>query len=510
MARREEEVTPERPGPDRPAVSEADSGPPPAPDEDAPSPPRAESAPDPDSGPTPPPTDQRPAESAASDSSDAATAISTPPPPPTTPAARPPAPPATAPTVPSSTASNSAQPSDRTDGPVAPTAPAAAVGTGLPATAPAASGHHHHHPSIEARLRELFHITKLRRLKPFFVWLAIFYVLWIGIVAWQNAWLTMLAHWPIAVAMALGSYVAGSTPMGGGTIGFPVLVLFFDFEATIGRDFSFAIQSIGMTSAAIFIFATRARRLAWKVLGGAAAGTLIGTPLGCLYLAPALAGYDLVLKLTFAVIWASFGLLHFYRIRQITATHGAVRISTPLQLAVGFAFGLLGGLISSIVGVGIDMLVYILLVILFRADLKIAIPTSVILMALTSLIGVAVNGMRVGLGPEVIANWYAAAPIVALGAPFGALVVHFMPRTPTLLFVSFLCVLQYVWTCLDQKVTGWPLVASLAGIVAFNIFFQLLYALGTRLDRRTERIRADRQEAHREAAARAAGHADAS
>jgi hypothetical protein len=36
--------------------------------------------------------------------------------------------------------------------------------------------------------------------------------------------------------MAFGSYVAGSTPMGGGTVGFPILVLLFDLPATLGRD----------------------------------------------------------------------------------------------------------------------------------------------------------------------------------------------------------------------------------------------------------------------------------
>ena len=42
----------------------------------------------------------------------------------------------------------------------------------------------------------------------------------------------------IAAAMAVGSYFAGSTPMGGGTVGFPVLVLLFDGPATLGRDFA--------------------------------------------------------------------------------------------------------------------------------------------------------------------------------------------------------------------------------------------------------------------------------
>lgn len=43
--------------------------------------------------------------------------------------------------------------------------------------------------------------------------------------------------------------------MGGGTVGFAVLVLFFDRSATLGGHFRFAVQSIGMTGASFFIMA---------------------------------------------------------------------------------------------------------------------------------------------------------------------------------------------------------------------------------------------------------------
>ena len=50
-----------------------------------------------------------------------------------------------------------------------------------------------------------------------------------------NIWQTLVDHWGIALAMAIGSYAAGSTPMGGGTVGFPVLVLLFG-EADLRWD----------------------------------------------------------------------------------------------------------------------------------------------------------------------------------------------------------------------------------------------------------------------------------
>jgi uncharacterized membrane protein YfcA len=103
----------------------------------------------------------------------------------------------------------------------------------------------------------------------------------------------------MAVAMAAGSYVAGSTPMGGGTVGFPVLVLLMDLPATLGRDFSFAIQSVGMTSASIYILCKR-QELEWPMLRAALLGALVGTPLGILYIAPLAS--DLFIKLLFAIL----------------------------------------------------------------------------------------------------------------------------------------------------------------------------------------------------------------
>ena len=99
--------------------------------------------------------------------------------------------------------------------------------------------------------------------------------------------------------MTLGSYLAGSTPMGGGTVGFPVLVLLFEQPGSLGRNFGLAIQSIGMVSASIYILCRR-QPVDWKLLRPALLGSLIGTPLGCFFVAPFVP--DIWVKLTFAVI----------------------------------------------------------------------------------------------------------------------------------------------------------------------------------------------------------------
>lgn len=288
-----------------------------------------------------------------------------------------------------------------------------------------------------------------RYLWVWLLWLAIFYGVWAFLVFGQDRWEIVKAHWPIALAMAMGSYVAGSTPMGGGTIGFPILVLLFDMPATLGRDFSFAVQSIGMVSAGIFILARR-QPLAWSMLKGAMLGSLIGTPVGILWFAPLIP--ELWIKLGFAVVWCSFGVLHLYRINEIASHEGMTEFDERWDFRVGLVLGLLSGAtVASVTGVGIDMVLYAALVLLCRADLKIAIPTSVIIMAFTSVTGIVVKNLSAGLQPGAFDNWLAAAPIVALGAPLGVFMVNLIGRKPTLLFVAVLCVGQFVWTCYVER-----------------------------------------------------------
>ncbi|MEQ8850639.1 MAG: sulfite exporter TauE/SafE family protein [Phycisphaerales bacterium] len=318
-----------------------------------------------------------------------------------------------------------------------------------------------------------------------------FYVAWLLLVTFGGHWMTVFEHWAIAVAMAAGSYFAGSTPMGGGTIGFPILVLLFDQPAEIGRNFSFAIQSVGMVSASLYILASRAP-LEWPMLRWAMLGALIGTPLGAAFIAPI--APDLLVKLVFAVIWASFGMLHFVKLREIAGAAGMTPTSSRMDHLTGLGIGLIGGAtIASITGVGVDMLLYSALVLVVRADLKIAIPTSVVLMAFTSVVGLAANLLlaeaaptRYAISPEVYANWLAAAPIVAIGAPVGAVMVRRIGRRPTLFVVSTLCILQFVWTCVHEwdRMSTWMVVATLLGLFVMNGAFHILWNVGGRLARR--------------------------
>jgi len=81
------------------------------------------------------------------------------------------------------------------------------------------------------------------------------YPVWLTIGIREDVLVSSAAnYYPMMIAMVLGSMIAGSTPLGGGVVAFPVSVLVLGFSPDQGRDFSLLIQSVGMTAASFLIF----------------------------------------------------------------------------------------------------------------------------------------------------------------------------------------------------------------------------------------------------------------
>ena len=327
-------------------------------------------------------------------------------------------------------------------------------------------------------------------LKYWYGYITLIYAVWLTLIVALDLWRVTRDHWPMSVVMVLGSVVAGSTPMGGGTVAFPVLVLLFHQSPHLGRNFGLAIQAAGMTSAMVFILSRRtriqARMLRWGI-PGAALGLLLGT----FVIAPILSGNDV--KLLFSSLWMSFGLLTLLKNGEICAFSQVPVMDRARDAALAVTVGVIGGAVSSIIGVGIEMLAYTALVLRYRCDLKAAVPTAVCMGGVTSLMGIALHGVIGDIEPEVFYNWMAAVPIVILGAPVGAYLVSIIPRIHTLYFVSILCALQFLWTLQQVSPTlgewiflGTSLVGALAG-------FYALYRAGKRPNRES----AARQEPRR-------------
>ena len=75
--------------------------------------------------------------------------------------------------------------------------------------------------------------------------------------------------------MIFGSMVAGATSEGGASIAFPVMTLAMDVKPHVAKQFSFMIQSVGMTAAAFVILYMQVR-VDWKSITYCS----LGVPLG--------------------------------------------------------------------------------------------------------------------------------------------------------------------------------------------------------------------------------------
>ncbi|MEM1441281.1 MAG: sulfite exporter TauE/SafE family protein, partial [Verrucomicrobiota bacterium] len=251
--------------------------------------------------------------------------------------------------------------------------------------------------------------------------IALVWVLWILAMSIGSRWGLFLENWFMSVTMAIGSFVAGSTSQGGGAVAFPVMTLGFGIDPKGARDFSMMIQSIGMTSAAVAIFWRRIEieKTALVVAGLAGAvGVIIGLEFVQKWFAPN------PTKVFFVSLWLAFGFA-LWRINRVTTLIKKRQLSDTSPRAMVFLTisGLFGGVISGLLGSGLDILVFALLVLGFRLCETVATPTSVVLMAANSVVGFAWRSFGGGGEPisqEIWSYWWVCVPIVAIGAPLGA------------------------------------------------------------------------------------------
>merc|ERR1712216_316013 len=132
--------------------------------------------------------------------------------------------------------------------------------------------------------------------------------LWTYTMASNKLFEVVFSYYPMTIGMVAGSFVAGSTPLGGGVIGFPVAVLVLGFEGSQARDFSVLIQCVGMNSAAFLNCYLKPHMVhGVMVIYSVASGT-IGCIIGLLFPLDSYA-----LSLGFSVYLTVFSVVYFYR-----------------------------------------------------------------------------------------------------------------------------------------------------------------------------------------------------
>ncbi|BCG63868.1 MAG: hypothetical protein methR_P1613 [Methyloprofundus sp.] len=259
---------------------------------------------------------------------------------------------------------------------------------------------------------------------------------------YPDGWFIIQKHWQISVSMVFGSIIAGATSEGGGAIAFPVFTKILHIPPSDAKVFSLAIQSVGMVAASIAILMMRIQVL-WRVIAWVSFGGIIGMLIGAIGLS-ALLTPDFI-RMLFTVMAVSLAVTLTFLNTGFRLNNTTIPRIKYQEAAILLAAGVLGGVMSGLVGSGIDMVCFSVLVLLFRINESIATPTSVILMAIHSIFGVLLHLFVLdGINAQVQAYWLAAVPIVVVGAPLGAFFcsrmqhLHIRYLLITLIFVELL------------------------------------------------------------------------
>lgn len=273
---------------------------------------------------------------------------------------------------------------------------------------------------------------------------AVLYLTWFSYMIWSDSWHLFATLWPVSLTMTLGSFVAGATAEGGAAIAFPVFTKVLHIASTDARTFGLMIQAVGMTMAGIVILLKGVkvlpRVILWATIGG-----VVGQVAGAYWLHLP----NPYPKILFTFTATVFGIaLLISRWGLKWQPRSALHRWTWTERGLFCAIGVCGGAFAAITGSGIDMLTFIVLTLAFGINEKISTPTTVIIMALNSIVGFALHGLVLQDIGVAWNYWLVAIPIVVIGAPLGAVVASRLKRDHIILFLLSLITLELVTTIL--------------------------------------------------------------
>jgi len=275
------------------------------------------------------------------------------------------------------------------------------------------------------------------------------------------------------ITMIFGSFIAGSSPEGSAAIAYPVFTLLLKITPSVARNFAFAIQSVGMTSATLLILSLKIK-VEWNYIKYVTFGGIFGLVFGTYYIVPLIS--PPLAKLFFVSLWLSFGLVLWYNNRK---PHRVVfdqivhfMKSDMVRLMI---LGLIGGMISSIFGTGINIFSFCFMTIYYRINEKVAVPSSVIIMTIETLLGFFIHaGVVKDFQPQAFQMWLVCIPFVSFFAPLGSFVVNRVPRKMVATFLYVILIVQFFGAMWVIKPDAVQLAMSLGVLFAGLILFTIL------------------------------------
>lgn len=314
-----------------------------------------------------------------------------------------------------------------------------------------------------------------KRERIIFVWIYTVLLFFWGISFFSRYNLKFYSNfYPIPLTMIFGSFLGGFTCEGGGAVAFPVFTKLLGIQPYIARDFSFAIQSIGMTFASLTIL-LRKIPIEKNVIICASIGGSIGIVIGTCKIVPMIAPQEV--KLIFTLLITSFGIALFLKNFTMKSWENKEIFNfSKLDALILVSVGFIGGIFSSIIGTGVHFITFSIVTLLYKLDEKIATPSSIIIMAVDAIIGFT---LRVAIlkefSEQAIIYWWLCIPIVAFFAPLGAIMCSKVNRLFIVKFLLLLIIIEFTSTLIIYQLNTTMLLMSL--IVIFLSLTGYIYLI---------------------------------
>lgn len=280
-------------------------------------------------------------------------------------------------------------------------------------------------------------------MKRYIIFVTLVMVSWLSYMIATDSFHLFQTYWPAALTMVFGSFIAGASSEGGGAVAFPVFTLILNIPPAVARNFSFACQSFGMVSAS-FLILDRKIPILKNVIAPISIAGALGFIIGQYTLVPLV--HPALTKLFFVSLWLSFGIaLWLINRNKNRFVSTEIKNLTQKDFIILSVFGAGGGAISSILGNGIDIFTFCLLTLYYKADEKVATPTSVILMSINTVIGFLWHLFVVNDFQDLAFNCLMVCiPIVIWFAPLGAYAITFMKRISIVWLLLLIIIAQFL------------------------------------------------------------------
>jgi len=295
--------------------------------------------------------------------------------------------------------------------------------------------------------------------------------IWLFVFIYFDLWHLFYENYFMTITMIFGSFISGATSEGGGAVAFPVMTLLFNIVPSTARDFSFSIQSFGMTAATFLIFR---KKIPVTILGIVfpALGAILGNVIGFKYLFSLFHPADL--KMFFCSLWMSFIFVFIKSLRE-PENQKDVDVEFNIKNIVILSLaGVLGGIVTALTGTGLDILTFSVLTLYFNVSIKKATPSSVVLMAINSYCALGMRNFSFGgLDQQAFEYLLICIPVVIFGAPLGSYLIKDRDKKPITLFLVTTVSIQFVAALfilpLSQKLIFLGGTTLLLGFVFFSL-----------------------------------------